>query len=176
MSAPQTRKRPAGTGREFDKTIRLMGQLYGNPAPVETLLARLQQVRKTGPASWRSDCPNGHQHAKGSLAITQADDGRVLMHCFACSDVHGILAAVGLELADLFVERIRDPSPEARKAANEAFKRNGWRAALSVLSREAVVVLAAAGMLRQGHTLTAEDDTRLSLAMQRIDDAKAALS
>lgn len=142
----------------------------------DILLSRLQHVRSTGPASWRADCPNGHQHARGSLAITQADDGRVLAHCFACSDVHGILSAVGLELADLYPERIKDPSPEARQRAREAFKRNGWAAALRVLSREATVVLAAAWMLRNGRTLTADDGARLTLAMQRIDRAREVLA
>lgn len=140
------------------------------------LLSRLEHVRKTGPTSWRADCPNGHQHARGSLAITQADDGRLLLHCFACGDVHGILATVGLELADLFPERANDPSPEARQRAREAFKRSAWAAALRVLVRETTVVLAAAGMLRQGVALTTEDDARLSLAMQRLENARGVLA
>lgn len=142
----------------------------------DILLSRLQHVRSTGPASWRADCPNGHSKSRGSLAITQADDGRVLLHCFACSDVHGVLSAVGVELADLFPGRIKDPSPEARQRARESFKGSSWAAALRVLSREACVVLAAAGMLRQGRALTAEDDNRLTTAMQRIDYARAVLA
>lgn len=142
----------------------------------ELLLSHLHNVRATGPNAWRADCPNGHQHARGSLAVTVGDDGRVLLYCFACNDVQGILGAVGLELADLFPERIKDPSPEARQRAREAFKRNAWAAALRVLSREATVVLAAAGMLRQGRALTAEDDARLTLAMQRIDGARELLA
>lgn len=142
----------------------------------DLLLSRLQHVRGTGPASWRANCPNGHQHARGSLAITVADDDRILLTCFACHDTPAILAAVGLELADLYPERIKDTSPEARQRAREAFKRDGRRAALGVLSRECLVVLAAAGMLRQGLALTADDDNRLTLAMQRIDDARAVLA
>ena len=141
----------------------------------DILLSRLQGVRRSGDG-WRADCPDGHAKSRGSLSITQADDGRVLLHCFACSDVHGILSAVGLELADLFPERIKDPSPEARQRAREAFKRNGWAAALRVLAREATVVVAAAGMLRQGDKLTADDDARLTLAVQRIDDARGLLA
>lgn len=142
----------------------------------ELLLSRLQHIHNTGPNSWRADCPNGHRHARGSLAVTVADDGRILLHCFACGDVHGILSTVGLELADLFPERIKDTSPEARQRAREAFNRSGWAVALRVLAREAIVVQAAAGMLRQGHALTADDDARLTLAMQRIDDARGLLA
>ncbi|SRR5579875_271314 len=119
----------------------------------ELLLSRLKHVRATGPASWRADCPNGHTKARGSLAVTESADGTVLLHCFACSDVHGILSAVGLEVADLFPERIKDTSPEARQRAREALKRTAWAAALRVLSRETCVVNAAAGWLRQRKTL-----------------------
>lgn len=142
----------------------------------DILLARLRHVRSTGPASWRADCPNRHQHARGSLAITQTGDGCILLHCFACGDVHGILAAIGLEIADLFPERIKDPSPEARQRAREAFKRDGWRAALGVLGRESTCVLVAAGMLARGETLSANDHQRLNLAKQRIEDARVVLT
>lgn len=142
----------------------------------ERLLSRLHNVRATGPDSWRADCPNGHQHARGSLAITEGNDGVTLAHCFACSDVHGILASVGLEVADLFPERIRDSSPEARRRAREAFKRNGWAAALRVLSRDACVVNAAAGWLRQRKALTDNDYNRLVLACERIDRAREVLA
>lgn len=141
----------------------------------DILLSRLHNARRSGDG-WRADCPNGHSKSRGSLSITQADDGRVLLHCFACSDVHAILSAVGLELTDLFPERIKDPSPEARQRAREAFKRSSWAAALRVLGREATVVLAAARILRQGHALTAEDNERLTLAMQRIGDARGVLA
>lgn len=142
-----------------------------------TLLPRLRNVRSTGPNSWRADCPNPvHEHARGSLAITDADDGRVLLVCFACHDTPAILAAVGLELADLFPERIRDPSPEGRRAAREAFKRSAWAAALRVLAREATVVLIACRWLREGKALATEDEARLITAVQRIENARAVLA
>lgn len=139
------------------------------------LLGRLEGVHRSG-NGWRADCPNGHAKARGSLSIAQADDGRVLLHCFACADVYGILSTVGLELADLFPARIRNPSPEARQRAQDGFKRSSWAAALRVLSREATIVGCAAGMLRQNHALAAEDESRLTVAMQRIDDARVLLT
>lgn len=142
----------------------------------DVLLSHLERVHKTGPASWRADCPNGHQRARGSLAITESGDGTILLHCFACHDVQGILTAVGLDLADLFPNKPKDQSPEGRRQARQAFKRDGWKAALGVLSREATVVGCAAGMLRQGQALSTEDDSRLTLAMKRIDDARAVLT
>ncbi|MBS0576067.1 MAG: hypothetical protein JSS45_06550 [Proteobacteria bacterium] len=135
----------------------------------------LRGVRSSGRDSWRADCPVGHQHARGSLSVTVADDGRILMHCFACGDALTPLRALGLELRDLFVERIKDPSPEARRAAHDAYRRNAWGAALGVLVREATIVACAAGVLRQGHALTGEDEQRLALAVDRIGFAREVL-
>ena len=140
----------------------------------QPLLDRLEGVRR-GPDGWRANCPNGHSKAKGSLSITETSDGTVLLHCFSCGAVQGILCAVGLEVGALFPARIKDSSPEGKAKAREAFKRNGWQAALGVLSRETTVVCCAAGMLRQGLKLSTDDDARLSLAMHRIDSAKEVL-
>ena len=131
------------------------------------LLTLLHGVRQHG-NGWRADCPNGHNKVRGSLSITEAEDGRVMLYCFACGDTHGILQALGLEMADLVPERIKDPSPEARKKAAEVFKQNGWSAALGVLDREATVVLIAATDMHEGKSLSTSNDARLVLAAQRI--------
>ncbi len=138
------------------------------------LLARLEGVRQSG-KGWRANCPNGHAKTRGSLSIAEADDGRILLSCFACHDTPAILGTLGLELADLFPERIRDPSPEARQRARDAFKRNGWAAALGVLGREAGVVLLAARDMLAGKVLSADDVERLALAEDRIARAREVL-
>jgi len=51
------------------------------------LLDRLQGVRRYG-GGWRANCPNGHEKTRGSLSITEGEDGRVLVTCFACHDPH----------------------------------------------------------------------------------------
>ena len=71
------------------------------------------------------------------------------MTCFSCHDTPGILATVGLDLADLFPERIRDDTPEGKRAARQAFKQTAWASALGVLGREATALLAAAGMIER---------------------------
>jgi len=144
--------------------------------PLEVLLSRLANVRPSG-SGWRADCPNGHNKARGSLSIAEAGDGRVLLHCFACGDVPGILSSLGLQLADLFPQRIRDDwNPAARKAAIEAFRRSSWEAALRVLDREATVVLIAAGDMHEGKQLSYIDDARLMLAAHRISQARSVLA
>ena len=139
------------------------------------ILARLHSVRQSG-TGWRADCPNGHSKARGSLAINVGGDGRVLLHCFACNDVPGILRTVGLDMADLFPDRINDQSPEARRAAREAFQRNAWRAALGVLARETTVICIAANDLLTGNPLAHADHARLQLAEERIHLAREVLA
>lgn len=139
------------------------------------LLARLESVRRSG-SGWRADCPNGHDKARGSLSITEGHDGRLLLTCFACHDTPAILRTLGLELADLFPERIKAPTPEARRAASEAFKRNAWASALSIMGREAALVLIAAREMLGGRTLPAEDVERLALAEDRIARAREVLA
>lgn len=139
------------------------------------LLSRLDGVRKAK-EGWRANCPNGHAKSRGSLAIGEADDGRILLNCFNCHDTPAILGALGLELADLYPERIRDPSPEARQRAREAFKRSSWAAALGVLGREAGVVLLAARDMMGGAVLSADDMARLTLAEGRIQRAREVLA
>lgn len=141
---------------------------------VGMLLSRLEGVRKFGDA-WRANCPNGHRKARSSLSVTEAEDGRVLMTCFACHDTPGVLASLGLELADLFPTRIRDSSPESRKAAHEAFKRSAWSAALGVLGRESTVVEIAAHDMASGIVLSTVDHARLLIAIERIERAKEVL-
>ena len=142
---------------------------------VDLLLTRLEGVRRSG-RGWRANCPNpAHSRVKGSLSISVANDDRILLACFACQDTGAVLGALGLDMADLFPERIRDPSPEARREAHEAFKRSSWAAALGVLAREAGIVLMAASDLARGIVLPADDLTRLAEAVDRIQRAQEVL-
>jgi 5S rRNA maturation endonuclease (ribonuclease M5) len=67
---------------------------------VHELLGRLERVSKSSDG-WRARCP-GHDDAKPSLSVATADDGRILLRCFAGCDVERIVDALGLELRDLF--------------------------------------------------------------------------
>jgi putative DNA primase/helicase len=73
--------------------------------PIATLLARLDGVKPAGQDKWTAKCP-AHDDRSPSLSIGIGDDGRVLVHCFAnaaCTP-EAIVEAVGLTLADLFVD------------------------------------------------------------------------
>lgn len=171
MTGPEKRTPAGGPGRVGKASC---GWEVYQSSPIDRLLTRLERVKQTARGQWIARCP-AHQDNAPSLSVKQCDDGTILLHDFAGCSPSDVLAAVGLTLADLFPERLKPRTPEERRAAREAFKRDSWRAALGVLSREATVVGCAAGMLRQGHALTTDDDARLTLAMQRIEDARAVL-
>ena len=85
--------------------------------PAERILERLDDVRPNGKARWTARCPS-HADKTSSLSIREADDGRVLLHCFGGCATDAVVGAVGLELRDLFAPRasgfvsaVRRPAP-----------------------------------------------------------------
>jgi len=142
--------------------------------PVELLLARLEGVRKSG-SGYVARCP-AHKDRTASLSVCEGRDGRALVKCFAGCEVPAVIHAVGLELADLFPQRIPDTTPEGRAASRVAWQQSGWAAALGVLARESTIVIIAARTLADGRALDAEDHARLLLALERIEGAREVLA
>lgn len=134
---------------------------------IDDLLSRLDKVRKTGSGRWVARCP-AHDDKHPSLSIRELDDGRILIHCFAgCSPVD-VLAAVGLEFADLY-------PPDSRAIGHANPERRPIPAAdvLRALNREALIVAVAAGLLLEGRPISDEGRERLVLAFERIQEAVA---
>jgi hypothetical protein len=71
-------------------------------SPVDRLLERLELAKKSG-KGWTARCP-AHEDRHASLSVHEGDDGRVLVKCFAGCSAENIVAALGLELRDLFSE------------------------------------------------------------------------
>lgn len=142
--------------------------------PAQQLLGRLEGVITTG-KGWRARCP-AHGGRSASLAITQGDNGTLLVHCFAGCQVSDVLGAVGLQIADLFVRRdLQSMSHAERSQLRQAAMLPNWRAALDVLVTEASVVLIGASQLGEGAPLDDSDMTRLRVAALRIFDAQEVL-
>jgi hypothetical protein len=141
----------------------------------EDLTGRLEGVIKTG-RGWRARCP-AHGGKSASLAITEADNGTLLVHCFAGCQVHDVLAAVGMEVGDLFVRKdLRSMSPSERSQLRQAAMLPRWRAALEVLHHEAGVVLIAANKVGDGFALDDDDLTRMRVAALRVFDCSEVLA
>lgn len=121
--------------------------------PTDNLLSRLSKVRLRKPGSWVACCP-AHDDKSPSLFVSEADDGRVLVKCWAGCSTAEICAAVGLELRDLFLSKgrrraPRGPSPKA-------------------VMHETYIVRIAEARLLQGLPLSADDLARYELARQRL--------
>lgn len=80
--------------------------------PVENILSALPKHRQTGPGRWLGSCP-GPLHQRGdrnmSLSIGENAEGAALIHCFAGCEPLAILAALGLELRDLYPPKLDEP-------------------------------------------------------------------
>ena len=108
----------------------------------DTLLSRLDGVRRAGRGAWRAKC---HAHAgdnRTALSIRETDDGAILLHCHAygCS-VDAIAGAVGVELSDLFPSREMLAGAFAKKGISKPWRASDVIAALKHEATVAVVIL-----------------------------------
>lgn len=134
---------------------------------VDALISALDGVRKTGPNRWLAKCP-AHGDKRASLVVTEKDDGRVLMHCFAGCSVVEVLGACGLEMADLFPPNETD-GKRVRRPYNTID-------ILRAVAFEAVVVMLIANSVRNGEAISDARYERLVTAAERLQDAERVAS
>lgn len=118
---------------------------------LEKVLSRLDKVKPAGPSKWKACCP-AHDDKNPSLSIREADDGKVLLRCWAGCESRDITAAIGLELRDLFPGEHLPRSGPSKKAKQF----------------EATIISIAISMQAQGCRLTAEEQARFEVAKQRL--------
>jgi hypothetical protein len=130
---------------------------------LDILLTRFDGVRKTGAGRFIAKCP-AHNDRSPSLAITQVDE-KILLHCFAGCAVGDVLAAVGMELSDLFPDKAKASSYSGKPARFNAYD------VLRCLKTEAgILTLAASDCVKLG-VFSEVDALRVELARTRIYDA-----
>ena len=134
--------------------------------PVDGLLASLEKVKQSGLGQWRARCP-AHDSKGLTLSIAEADSGAALVHCFAGCEPTAILAAVGLELSDLYP---REDVLELRR--HDRRLRKDLRGKIHSLAHAATVVEIAAEQLIDGKLLSARDLTELRKACNAIRGTK----
>ena len=132
---------------------------------VDSFLAQLSKVRKTGNGQWTAACPC-HQDRSPSLSIRETDDGRVLIHDFGGCSVEDVLGAVGMTFDDLFPPKpIGDHRPISRPfPATDV---------LRMIAAESLIVSASAVTLRTRPLVKREGD-RLIEASAKIQAALTA--
>jgi len=174
MNGPINAK-PHGGNRGADR-IHNISRSHSSPTidPAQQLLGRLEGIIKTG-KGWRARCP-AHGGKSASLSVAEGDNGTLLVHCFAGCEVHDVLAAIGLEVGDLFQRRdFKTMTPTERSQLRQAALLPRWRAALEVLTTEATVLQIAASKMGDGFTLDDDELTRMRISALRIFDAKEVL-
>lgn len=118
---------------------------------IEKILDRLEGVKRVG-RRWVARCP-AHDDKSPSLSLTEAQDGRVLLHCFAGCSAFDVVSAVGLELSDLFPERMEG---YRSKALDEA------------LQYERTYLATIKSAKDRGEELSPHDINRAELALHRL--------
>lgn len=131
--------------------------------PVENTLSRLEKVKQRQPGQWSACCP-AHADKGPSLSIRETTDGAVLLHCFAGCEVGAVVAAMDLELHELFPPRDVPPGAPYRTARLLTAGQ-----ALELLVTEAMLVFTAAATLLNGRALTVADKNRLLESVSRIN-------
>lgn len=125
------------------------------------LVGRLDGVQGRGPY-WRAICPS-HQskHRTRSLAVREADDGRILVHCFAGCGIEEITGALGIDLVDLYPPRLDADASRMRKP---------WRTSdvARALRGELMVYGILFSDLLNGKRLTKSDRERGEIALDRV--------
>lgn len=134
---------------------------------VEDFISRLDKVKSSGRGNWTACCP-AHEDRHPSMTIREADDGRVLVHCFAGCSVDEIVGAVGLELGALFPEKPikQDPAMPARLRFNA-------RDILQSVADEFDICLVILGDIKNGKEIPDSDLQRLLMAIERIRAASS---
>ncbi len=84
--------------------------------PIELILSRLDKVKQAG-NGYMARCP-AHADKNPSLSITEGDDGRVLLKCFAGCTTEDIVKALGLTMADLFPHKEK-PAQHRKKTSQK---------------------------------------------------------
>ncbi len=132
-------------------------------APIERILVQLHKVRQRTSGQWSACCP-AHDDLGPSLSVRETPEGAVLMHCFAGCPVTEVVAALGLQMSDLFPPRQlcgREPKRTTRLLTAGH--------ALELLEREAHLVAVAAANLQRGVKLNQDDLDRIMQAAGRIN-------
>lgn len=125
------------------------------------LLDRLERVKATGTGKWLARCP-AHDDRSPSLAIREGDD-RVLIHCFSGCSVSQVLHSVGLQMVDLFPDRLSNPY--ASKVSVPKFSAYEL---FPLLVQEAVILALAWSDTLGGKVLSDADHQRVQQAFDSV--------
>lgn len=138
-------------------------------AALDRLIARLHKVRHTGQQRWVACCP-AHDDSHPSLSLRQLPDGRILLHCFADCAVTDVVAAVGMDMTDLFPPPIEGVHRRAK--VNKPFNLHD---AVRCLAADALLIVQCSNVMLHGGKLTPATHQSLVAAAARFQTAEGML-
>lgn len=127
----------------------------------DTLLAHLENVKRTGDGRWIARCP-AHADRRASLAVRELSSGVILAHCFAGCSIAEVVGAVGLDMSALFPEKINADGTKPERRPFPAAD------VLRAVSFETMIVAIAAADMAAGKTIKPVDLQRLRIAARRL--------
>ena len=127
------------------------------------VLDRLEHVTG-GNGKWMALCP-AHKDRSPSLAINETDD-RLLLHCFAGCETKYVAAAVGLDMSDLFHQKLT--SIRLTEGKRKRYE--------EVLQSERILVAVIDSAEKNERSLTAQERNRRHLGQQRISKIEGVLN
>lgn len=74
---------------------------------INPILSKLDKVRKNGYNRWIACCP-AHDDRNPSLSIAEPEPNKILIHCHAGCKTSNVLAAIDLEMTDLFPDNANE--------------------------------------------------------------------
>ena len=129
---------------------------------IDTVLSRLDKVKKTSKDNEYSALCSAHDDKSPSLSIKELPDGRILINCFAGCESKQVLDSIGLSFEDLYPE-----SKGSFKSEKRPFSSSHG---LKMIGYESIIILACAGFLREGKELSEANFARMVEAVTRIQN------
>lgn len=130
----------------------------------DLVVSRFPGAKKTGAFKAMAKC-TVHEDRSASVAITERDDGVVMLHCFAGCGAAEILDAAGLTFSDLY-----PPKPVNGHYSKPV--RRPWNAhdVLTGLALEVLIAYQFAKLMVSGTPLTDADRERLLQCASRLQN------
>ena len=132
----------------------------------DVLLTKLDAVRQVAPGRWRARCPAHDGNNRDVLSIGECGDGTTLIKCFHGCTAAEVVAAVGLDLRDLF-PRV-DWQSTGKHHVRPRRPRVDWPAMIAACERDLLLVKVILAVIGRGECLTDADATACNAAATRV--------
>lgn len=133
---------------------------------ITVLLSRLEKVTAKGKNNWMACCPS-HEDKTPSLALHEDHNGLILIKCFAGCEVLDVLAAVDMQMEDLFPNGSPGNFRSWQRLEDE-YKNKQGNKELQGIQEDVLVLEMARQMRKRGERLSKTDLDREQVAYKKV--------